>query len=149
MTTSAALLMREWAASVPLAPQIEAILATRSNAPRSSLPVAALRAGMLAQTPRQRTPVVEDRRICSPAGGVPFRIYRLERRASGCLAFFHGGGYVTGGLAGTQAIVVAADYRLAPEHPFPPWLDHATRCFVDSRVGQRPEWLSGKRHRRR
>jgi acetyl esterase len=87
---------------------------------------------MLAQIPPQRTPVakVEDCRIQSPDGDIPIRIYWPEGKASGCLVFFHGGGFVMGGLdthdhicrdlcVGAQAVVVAADYRLAPEHPFP------------------------------
>lgn len=87
---------------------------------------------MLALPPERRTPVagVEERRISSPDCDIPVRIYRPETKPAGCLVFFHGGGFVMGGLeshdhvcrdlcAGANAIVIAADYRLAPEHPFP------------------------------
>jgi acetyl esterase len=75
---------------------------------------------------------VEDRAVPGPAGDVPVRIYTP---ASGtaprpAVVFFHGGGFVIGDLDthdpdcraianGTGATVVAVDYRLAPEHPYP------------------------------
>lgn len=127
---------------MPLDPQIERLLAAKSQTPRSSLPVTELRAGMLALTPKQRTPVwkVENRSLRTPDGDIAIRIYRPEGKPMGCLAFFHGGGFVMGGLdthdhvcrdlcVGSQAIVVAIDYRLAPEHPFPAALDDCTRLL--------------------
>jgi acetyl esterase len=74
---------------------------------------------------------VEDRGIPGPAGEIPIRVYTPEARvAQPIVVFFHGGGFVIGSLnshdglcrtlAGrVPAIVVAVDYRLAPEHPFP------------------------------
>jgi acetyl esterase/lipase len=52
------------------------------------------------------------------------------RTGSPALLFFHGGGFVTGGLETEDArcrqiarrtgiLVISVDYRLAPEHPFP------------------------------
>ena len=84
-------------------------------------------------TPLART---EDREIPSPDGhGIPVRIYWPD--ATGPLPLYldiHGGGWWMGDgfvfdpvtaafAAGTQAIVVSVDYRLAPEHPFPAALD--------------------------
>lgn len=63
--------------------------------------------------------------------GVPCRHYRLAGTATApVLVYLHGGGFVLGGLdshddvcaelcAGARIEVVAVDYRLAPEHPFP------------------------------
>ena len=74
---------------------------------------------------------VEDTEIA----GVPCRIYANDD-ASGILMFIHGGGYVIGDLEThdqpcrqlaleSGATVVAVNYRLAPEHPFPAGIDDA------------------------
>jgi acetyl esterase len=74
---------------------------------------------------------VEDRRIPGPKGEIPIRVYAPEGRVpQPILVYFHGGGFVIGSLTSHDpicrllasripAIVVAVDYRLAPEHPFP------------------------------
>lgn len=81
---------------------------------------------------------VEDRRIDGPSPGQPLR---LRLYSSGepaglrpCLLWIHGGGYILGcpemdeQLLCRKAdelgcLVVAVDYRLAPEHPYPAALD--------------------------
>src|SRR5438309_4905028 len=70
------------------------------------------------------------------AGPVPVRLYdaREERGPGPMLVFIHGGGWVIGGLETHDPLcidlaieldlpVVAVDYRLAPEHPFPAAFD--------------------------
>ena len=81
--------------------------------------------------PPPEVPAVEDRQIPGPAGDIPVRIYRPEGDGPhGVLVFYHGGGWVIGDLethdrecralcAGAGCLVVAVDYRLAPEHRFP------------------------------
>ena len=75
------------------------------------------------------------------AGGVPGEFVataasRLDRH----VLFLHGGGYVTGSSAlyrhftwriatAARARVLAINYRLAPEHPFPAALDDALAAF--------------------
>ena len=75
---------------------------------------------------------VEDLRIPGPAGEIPARAYapRAGQTPLPIVAYFHGGGWVQGdlethhGLCARLAkhadvLVVAVDYRLAPEHKFP------------------------------
>jgi acetyl esterase len=74
-----------------------------------------------------------DRRIPGPDCDIPARVYRPLRAGSGprpLVVYFHGGGFVLGDLrmgdwlcssvaARVGAVVVSADYRLAPVHRFP------------------------------
>ena len=87
---------------------------------------------------------VEDRRIPSPAGEIPVRVYTPEGQGPfPVLVFFHGGGWVIGNLEthddicrvlarAVPALVVSVDYRLAPEHPFPAAVEdsYAALCWV-------------------
>lgn len=79
---------------------------------------------------------VTDRTIDGPDGPLPLRFY-TPRGTTGtgpALLFVHGGGWIYGGLESHDAVcrflaeragvrVVAVDYRLAPEHPFPAAVD--------------------------
>ncbi|MBT2450040.1 alpha/beta hydrolase [Streptomyces sp. ISL-43] len=81
------------------------------------------------------------------ADGVPVRIYDPAPGASGrpLVAYFHGGGWVMCGLdthdalcralaAASGAVVVSADYRLAPEHPWPAAPDDALTVVLWARA---------------
>jgi acetyl esterase len=85
---------------------------------------------------------VHERSI--PGPGVPLRARFYTPRGlaapSPGLVFLHGGGWVTGDLDTHDALcrrlarlgeirVVAIDYRLAPEHPFPAAVDDAVAAF--------------------
>jgi acetyl esterase len=71
------------------------------------------------------------------ADGVPTRLYRPSADPGlGLLLYVHGGGWVLGDLdthdhlaravsAASGCAVLCADYRLAPEHPYPAGLDDA------------------------
>ncbi|RIL06891.1 MAG: lipase [Proteobacteria bacterium] len=85
----------------------------------------------------------EDRVLPGPAGEIPVRVYVPEGAAkpAPAIAYFHGGGWVIGGvdthdnfcraLANrTRAIVVSVDYRLAPEHRHPA---AAEDCYAATR----------------
>jgi acetyl esterase len=121
-------------------PQMKAFLAQANAAGpfflRAETPDQA-RAKMQALIEARPVPVadvyrVEDRSITGPTGHqLPLRVYTPEARPPlGTLVFFHGGGWVLGSLDshdglcrdlvnGAGCLVVAVDYRLAPEHKFP------------------------------
>jgi acetyl esterase len=126
---------------VPVDPHIAAVLAMMEQAGMPPMyegtpevgraQYLALTAG--ARTPEQVVPVASTEDIAVPGaqGELKARVYRPD--AEGPLptvAFFHGGGWVIGDLdthdnmarsvcRDSRAVVVAIDYRLAPEDPFP------------------------------
>ncbi|MFM2416315.1 MAG: hypothetical protein RL385_1038 [Pseudomonadota bacterium] len=131
---------------VVLHPEIQLLLALREvvgSVPLSSLTVAAARAQISREArvhAGEEVPVkrVRDLSLATPAGVLAARHYvPLDGAATPpLLVFFHGGGFVVGDLdthdvpcralcrdAGVQ--VLAIDYRLAPEHPFPAAVDDA------------------------
>jgi acetyl esterase len=78
---------------------------------------------------------IRDLRAPGSTGAVPVRVYRPESPAPLPLVLFaHGGGWVVGSLDSHDklcrilanrlgAVLVAVDYRLAPEHVYPAALD--------------------------
>lgn len=107
--------------------------------PAHQIPLEESRRGLTAMALQMAGPKVavhatEDRRIPGPGGEIPVRIYRpravaADERLPG-VVFFHGGGFYLGNLEthdhvcralcrGSGAVVIAVDYRLAPEHKFP------------------------------
>lgn len=122
---------------MPLNPQTEAffsgLAANNPDGPQTheQEPDAA-RAGYLALAqvlgPGPELASVEDRVI---AGNIKIRIYTPEGTGDKpALIYYHGGGWVIGDLdthdrecrllaEGAGCVVIAVDYRLAPEHPFP------------------------------
>jgi len=122
-----------------LEPEIEALLArmAASGAPpleRQSVAEARrLHAASAATLHGPPVPVaaVTDRTIPGPAGDLRVRVYTPHGEPPfPIVVWFHGGGWVVGTLdtfdpvcralaAAVPAVVVAVDYRLAPEHRFP------------------------------
>ncbi len=104
-----------------------------------------------------RVPVQWQRRLLVPVGptqphvwgssfekielaGVPARRIVAGEAGDTVILYLHGGAFVTGspqshrGLtshmaASARATVFAADYRLAPEHPYPAAVDDALACY--------------------
>jgi acetyl esterase len=87
---------------------------------------------------------VIDTRCDGPHGAIPLRIYRplgagatpMQGVVLPVLVYYHGGGWTIGDLDthdvlcrelcnGSRAVVVAVDYRMAPEHRFPTAVDDA------------------------
>jgi len=90
-------------------------------------------------TLRPPAPVLHDVRDLhadGKGGPIPLRLYRPSEGVLPVFVFFHGGGWVVGDLdthdvvcrqiaRDAGAAVIAVDYRLAPEHPFPAASDDA------------------------
>ena len=126
-------------------------IASRNLPPHYELPPAEGREGMekaraIFGGDPVELPRVEDRAIPGPAGDVPIRIYAPEAQTpeSGAalpvLVFFHGGGWVLGSLDTHDDVcrhfaklagcmVIAVDYRLAPEHKFPAAVEDCTAAL--------------------
>jgi len=79
---------------------------------------------------------VRDLNADGKGGPISVRLYRPAQGVLPAFVFFHGGGWVVGDLdthdvvcrqiaRDTGAVVIAVDYRLAPEHPFPAAADDA------------------------
>ena len=117
---------------MPLHPQSAALLEALAQLGAPALetqdPVTARR-GFDAMIAPSEYPIHHTRDL--DADGVPVRLYRPNDRTDlGLLVYFHGGGWVLGGLDSHDDVcrrlahalghaVLSVDYRLAPEHPFP------------------------------
>lgn len=73
-----------------------------------------------------------------------------------CLLYMHGGGWVVGGLdshdficfelaTALQVLVIAIDYRLAPEHPFPAAYEDCRAVWQAIQAGQAPHAIDLQR----
>lgn len=116
------------------------------------LPIAEARAMLhksrhVADAPAGALAVIRDLEAPGPAGSIRLRLYdaRTERGPGPLMVFFHGGGFVLGDLETHEPFcaeiarqmdlpVVAVDYRLAPEHPFPAGIEDAIAAT---------RWLAG------
>ena len=88
------------------------------------------------QAPGPDMASVRDTRIRASGGFVPVRVLVPHDRPRGVIVYYHGGGWVIGGLADfdklgrllahrTGCVVLLVDYRLAPEYRFPTAVDDA------------------------
>jgi acetyl esterase len=102
----------------------------------------------LMDEPAPALPRLEDIQIPGPAGPIPARVYdaigvrgkAVAASARPVVVYFHGGGWVQGDLQThhglcarlaqrSGALVVAVDYRLAPEHKFPAAVEDAVAAY--------------------
>ena len=128
-------------------------LAAEGRAPLETLaPVDARQAAIDGLRPHAGVPEsvrsIEDISIPGPLGPIPLRIYTPETEAPRPgLVYFHGGGWVVCDLDTHEivcraiarrsgAVVVAVDYRLAPEHVFPAAVEdcYAATAWVQENV---------------
>jgi len=121
-----------------LHPQCKAfldILASGGGPPLHELPLEQARAvpGLMVNFGNPEEPVarIENRTLPGPAQSIPVRVYRPTLADTlPVVMFFHGGGFVLCGLDShdrecrslanqSGCVVIAVDYRLAPEHRYP------------------------------
>lgn len=96
------------------------------------------------QSPGAEVASVRDIRIAGPGGDLALRVYRSAGTSPSeilpCMLYLHGGGWVIGNLESHDRLcrklanraricVVAVDYRLAPEHPFPAAIEDAAAAL--------------------
>jgi acetyl esterase len=130
-----------------LYPQARVAIDVQEKVPLTVDRLGEARQGMIDGTavevgPGPRLAVVTD----VDAGGVPARLYRADG-ADGApvVVYLHGGGWVLGGLETHDGLcrliadrsgcaVLAVDYRLAPEHPYPAAFEDLERAV---------DWLRG------
>ena len=140
---------------MPLHPEYDAVLKQLAATPGpalSDMPVADARAMyrmMRPAAPDLAVGRVDDRSIDGPAGAIPLRIFTPAGQGPfPIFVNFHGGGWVIGDLETADAIsrelcdrvgciVVAVDYRLAPEHRFPAAVDD---CYAATK------WVAANAH---
>ncbi|MEO5759638.1 MAG: alpha/beta hydrolase [Mesorhizobium sp.] len=83
---------------------------------------------------------VQTTAIATPTHDIPIRIYRSAPQAAVTVLYFHGGGFILGGLDSHDDVcaelchrtgheVVSVDYRLAPEHRDPAAFDDVMTAF--------------------
>jgi acetyl esterase len=139
----------------PDAEQVCRMIVEANRPPLETLTPPAARAAYLAtrralQPDPEPVAEVAALQAAGPAGAIPLRLYRGQGAeaavAQPALVFFHGGGWVIGDLEShdqvcralanaARCLVVAVDYRLAPEHKFPAAVDDAvaaTRWVSDN-----------------
>jgi acetyl esterase len=121
---------------MPLHPQVEALLAETADAPPfAALSVEEARAmtGMMATLSGEQVAVGSVRDITIPVDGASIAARVYTPTGDGpfhVVVFMHGGGWVIGDLDShdnvarticrdADAVVVALDYRMGPEHRFP------------------------------
>ncbi|MBO1359601.1 alpha/beta hydrolase [Acetobacter sacchari] len=130
-----------------LNPEILSAAARSTAAPFGSLPPSETRANYIEARKLQELeflPVASIEDIAIKGDGAPLklRLYRdtFSDDQQPCLLFLHGGGWMVGNLdtheglcrklaKKTRMHVLAVDYRLAPEHPFPAGLEDAARAL--------------------
>ena len=133
-------------------PQIAALIAAGKAA--GSLPFEAMTLDAARQAHAARRAIHQlaadavsvrrDFTVAGPAGPVRLRLYRPAGASAEavlpCLVFMHGGGWLLGSLDSHDALcchlanqahccVIAIDYRLAPEYPFPAGLDDCVAAY--------------------
>ena len=127
-----------------LSPEYAPVLQMIAQAPPlSSLPIDEARArwDMMDFGETEEVTDVRELTIPGPTKPIPARFYRHSDDPIALIVYLHGGGWVLGGLTShdksirglvcrTNCAILAIDYRLAPEHPFPAGLDDSYAALL-------------------
>lgn len=132
---------------MPADPQIrwlldEAYRADPRGIEQLSVAEARIRGGTIAvaSVPYEEVAQVRDVAV-DPARGVTARLYRPHAGTVPLIVYFHGGGWVVGSVAlsdafcralanASRAAVLSVEYRLAPEHRYPAAVDDASSALA-------------------
>jgi len=116
---------------MPLHPKMTYFLSQIPSLQEQSLETIRNRNAMVPEGTLTSVHHIENEVISRKEGDIPIRIYTPEGEGPfPVFVFFHGGGFIYGDLEThdpmcriicdhTHHIVIAVEYRLAPEHPFP------------------------------
>ena len=145
----------------PISPQLAAFIAKTESFTSDDSSLAGLRHNYDRMCQAFTPPQPEGLQLSDfSLGGVGVRSYlpRAPSPTQGwpCLLYMHGGGWVVGGLnshdficfelADTlQVLVIAIDYRLAPEHPFPAAYQDCRAVWQALQAGQAPHAINLQR----
>lgn len=145
----------------PTSPQLAAFITKTKSFTSDDLSLAGLRHNYDRMCQAFTPPQPEGLQLSDfSLGGVGVRSYlpRAPAPTQGwpCLLYMHGGGWVVGGLnshdficfelANTlQVLVIAIDYRLAPEHPFPAAYQDCRAVWQALQAGQAPHAINLQR----
>lgn len=120
----------------------------RGDAPLPSVSESRLQMAKMAGQLDRKAPEIariEDMSVAGADGPVMARLYSNHRNARTprpAMVYFHGGGFVQGDLETHHelcaklaswwgGVVIAVDYRLAPEHPYPAGVDDSATAYLD------------------
>ncbi|MFC6339144.1 alpha/beta hydrolase fold domain-containing protein [Pseudomonas sp. CCM 7891] len=138
----------------PISPQMVAFVENTESFARDDTSLAGLRQGYDRMCQAFTPALPEGLRVSGFAlAGVGVRAYQpvAPTPAAGwpCILYMHGGGWVVGGLdshdficfelaSALQVLVIAIDYRLAPEHPFPAAYNDCRAVWQAIQSGEAP-----------
>ena len=145
----------------PISPQMAAFVARTESFTSDDSSLAGLRQNYDRMCQAFTPPVPEGLKVKDfSLGGVGVRSYvpTTPTPAQGwpCLLYMHGGGWVVGGLdshdficfelaSALQMLVIAIDYRLAPEHPFPAAYEDCRAVWQALQAGAAPYAIDPQR----
>ena len=127
-----------------LDPHMAALLSQARRTSKPALDLAVLREQYAGLAPvAGLTPEPGVTIEATTAADRPARLYQPPHAAPGSLLYFHGGGFIMGGLdshdrllrrlcARAKLPILAVDYRLAPEHPYPAAHDDALAALREA-----------------